>query len=162
MIKLFIDTEFTTLDPGNKLISIALVSENSDHFYAELTDTYKRKDCSDFVLNFVLPFLKGNKEYQMTEAECALKMTNWIENHDCEFILACDNISWDLPHLKKLIDLTTVWPDNLSKDEYFKFGVIKDAAERIVLENNFDIHNALDDANAMMLAYKEGCIREYR
>lgn len=38
-MKLFLDTEFTDLVPGNKLISIALVAEDGEYFYAELTDS---------------------------------------------------------------------------------------------------------------------------
>lgn len=113
-MKLFLDTEFTDLTPDNKLISIALVDENGEYFYAELTDTYERCECSDFVMNFVLPFLKGS-EYEMTEIECALKMATWIEEQGHEYTLACDNISWDVPHLRRLLNKTTIWPSNLKK-----------------------------------------------
>ena len=50
-MKLFLDTEFTDLVPHNKLISIAMVSDTGNYFYAELTDTYELKDCSEFVIN---------------------------------------------------------------------------------------------------------------
>ena len=159
-MKLFLDTEFTDLHHEAKLISIALVSEDGKSFYAELTDTYERCECSDFVMNFVLPFLKGS-EYEMTESECALKIATWIEEQGVEFIIACDNISWDLPHLRRLLDKTTVWPANLIKDDYYKFIIMDDVSERIVLENDFDIHNALDDAMVMMLAHKSGEAYEY-
>lgn len=157
---IFIDCEFTNLVPNNKLISIALVSETGEFFYSELTDTYERCECSDFVMNFVLPFLKGDP-YKMSEYYCALKIADWIENIGEPCMLACDNVSWDFPHLKRLIELTEVWPANLKRDEYFRFRIMDDVAERIVLENNFDIHNALDDAKAMMLAYKIGEAWEY-
>lgn len=91
MKKLFLDTEFTDLVPDNKLISIALVTEDGRSFYAELTDTYERSECSDFVMNFVLPFLKG-KEYEMSEYECALKIAQWIEDLGEPVILGLDNI----------------------------------------------------------------------
>jgi len=157
---LFLDTEFTDLHHEAKLISIALVSEDGKSFYAELADTYERCECSDFVMNFVLPFLKGG-EYKMTESECALKMATWIEEQGHEFIIACDNISWDLPHLRRLLNKTTVWPSNLDKNDYYKFIIMDDDLEQIVLENNFDVHNALDDAMVMMLANKAGKAYEY-
>jgi hypothetical protein len=160
MKKLFLDTEFTDLRPDNQLISIALVSENGKWFYAELTDSYERCECSDFVMNFVLPFLKGG-EYRMTENECALKMATWIEELGDEYMIACDNISWDLPHLHRLLNKTRLWPENLSKTERFKFMVMDDDAERIVMEYDFDIHNALDDAKAMQIAYIQGQAWEY-
>ena len=151
---LFLDTEFTDLVPENKLISIALVSEDGRYFYAELTDTYTLDDCSDFVKANVLPILKG--EPRMSEYECALKIATWIEDLGDEHILALDNISWDMPHLKRLIEMTSLWPSNLERQDYFKFVVMDDDAQAIVRENNFDIHNALDDAQAMNIAYHTG------
>ena len=159
-MKLFLDTEFTDLVPDNKLISIALVAEDGEFFYAELTDTYERCECSDFVMNFVLPYLKGG-EYQMTARECALKMTTWIEDRNEECILGCDNASWDLPHLRRLIDMTGLWPANLSRTEIFRFQVMDDVATDIAMKHNLDIHNALDDATGMMLANKIGEAWEY-
>ena len=159
-MKLFLDTEFTDLHHEAKLISIALVSEDGKSFYAELTDTYERCECSDFVMNFVLPFLKGS-EYEMTESECALKIATWIEEQGVEFIIACDNVSWDLPHLRRLLNKTTVWPSNLIRNDYYKFIIMDDDIEQIVLENDFDVHNALDDAMVMMLANKAGKAYEY-
>lgn len=59
-MNLFIDTEFTGLEEYQQgaLISIALVSQDlAWSFYAELTDTYWRQDCSLFVRDRVLPHL---------------------------------------------------------------------------------------------------------
>jgi hypothetical protein len=39
--------------------------------------------------------------------------------------------------------------------------VMDDDAERIVMEYDFDIHNALDDAKAMQIAYIQGQAWEY-
>ena len=142
-MKLFLDTEFSDLIPGNKLISIALVDENEQFFYAELTDTYELKDCSEFVKNFVLPLLKGG-DYRMTRYDCALKIGNWIEDRNEECILACDNPGWDIPHLRRLLE--DCWPENLHKNQYFPVYVNSKVAERLVLKYNYDIHNALDDA----------------
>jgi len=155
MIKLFLDTEFTDLIPENKLISIALVTEDGREFYAELTDTYELEDCSEFVKQFVLPILKGDP-YKMSEYACALKIAQWIEDLGEPCILGLDNVSWDFPHLKRLIQMTSLWPANLAKTDYYKFVVMNDDAEQIVMDNNFDIHNALDDAKAMAIAYRQG------
>jgi hypothetical protein len=154
-MKLFLDTEFTDLAPGNKLISIALVAENGEFFYAELNDTYERSECSDFVLNFVLPFLKGG-EYVMSENECALKLATWIEDRGEYCILGLDNISWDLPHLQRLLDKTELWPENLEFNDYFKFQIMDEVAFEIVHVNGFDVHNALDDAKVMQIANSMG------
>jgi len=158
-MRLFLDTEFTDLVQGAKLISIALVTENGNSFYAELNDTYQLEDCSNFVKSYVLPFLKGGK-YKMTEQECAERMVKWIEEQGSDCILACDNISWDKPHFVKLIDKIGVWPENLDK-WHFKFIIMDADVEQIVNEYDFDIHNALDDAMVMYHANKRGQLQEY-
>jgi hypothetical protein len=56
-LKIFLDCEFTQLNRDSKLISLALVSESGKEFYVELTDTYSVEDCSDFVIQNVLPQL---------------------------------------------------------------------------------------------------------
>ncbi len=56
-MKLYLDCEFTQLSPVAKLISLALVAENGKEFYLELLDTWGTQDCSDFVIEIVLPQL---------------------------------------------------------------------------------------------------------
>ncbi len=56
-MKLFLDCEFTQLNRDTKLISLALVSEAGHEYYVEITDTYQVADCSDFVIQNVLPQL---------------------------------------------------------------------------------------------------------
>jgi len=145
-MKLFIDTEFTDLTPNNKLISIALVDENEEFFYAELTDTYELADCSEFVKNTVLPLLRGG-EYQMSSYDCALGLGKWIEDRGPSCILACDNPGWDIPHLKRLLE--PLWPENLHKNQYFPVYVPYNIQEDISIENGYNIHNALHDALIM-------------
>ena len=148
-MKLFIDSEFTDLVPDNKLISIALVDENEEFFYAELIDTYELADCSEFVKNTVLPLLRGG-EYQMSAFDCALKLGSWIEDRGPDCILACDNPGWDIPHLKRLLE--SLWPENLHKNQYHPVYIPYHIQEDIVLEFDYDIHNSLDDAMVMKKA----------
>lgn len=54
---LFLDCEFSQLNRDTKLISLALVSEAGHEYYVELTDTYLVGDCSDSVIQNVLPQL---------------------------------------------------------------------------------------------------------
>lgn len=146
---LFLDTEFTDLVPNNKLISIALVDENENFFYAELTDTYELKDCSEFVKGMVLPFLRGSN-FQMSFHECSLKLVEWIKSHSAQCILGCDNPSWDMPHIYKLLE--DIWPENLHKNQYYPIYIPSHIEEDLILENNYTIHNALDDAMIMKKA----------
>ncbi len=151
-MKLFLDTEFTDLVPHNKLISIAMVAENGSYFYAELTDTYELKDCSKFVIDNVLPLLRGG-EYRMSSYECSLRLGSWIEDQGPACLIALDNPGWDAPHLHRLLD--PLWPENLHKNQYHPVYVPAFLQEDLVLEHNFHIHNALDDAMIMMLATKQ-------
>lgn len=57
--KLYLDCEFTQLSPAAKLISLALVAEDGREFYVELLDSWRTEDCSDFVIEIVLPQLWG-------------------------------------------------------------------------------------------------------
>jgi len=145
-MKLFLDTEFVDLIPGAKLISIALVDENEDFFYAELTDTYTLADCSDFVKLNVLPYLRGDP-YKMTWAECQIRIGVWIEERGVDCTIASDNPPWDIPYLNKLLT-THVWPQNLETSYYPIWVPEKDKLE-IIQAGNLDIHNALDDAIVM-------------
>lgn len=68
MALIFLDTEFTRLPssgcldsgPNPKLISIGLVSEDGQEFYAEVGG-WKVRDCNAFVRSNVLPLLSGPK-----------------------------------------------------------------------------------------------------
>lgn len=144
-MRLFLDTEFTTLAPGNKLISIALVDEDENYFYAELSDTYELSDCSDFVKSDVLPCLKNS--HKMTHAECSFAIANWIEDRNMPCMVASDAPSWDLPFLFKLLE--PLWPDNLAKGEIFLVSVPINVAHAWVSKLGLNIHNALDDALVM-------------
>lgn len=146
-MRLFLDTEFTDLVPGNKLISIALVDEDENFFYAELTDTYEVKDCSEFCKAYVLPFLKGG-DYRMTRIECAQKLGDWIEARNVTCYIANDAPSWDLPHLERLLE--DAWPENLDLEGgIYPIHVSSEEELAMVTKYDYDTHCALDDALIM-------------
>jgi hypothetical protein len=152
-MRVFIDTEFTSLSPGYKLISIALVDEDENFFYAELNDTYTLKDCSDFVKTDVLPYLKGGK-YVMSEYDCKLSICKWIEERNQPCVVCTDAPGWDLPLFLPLLQPCV--PENLNITAPVLVRVPDDVSESIVASFNYDIHNALDDAMVMkkgMLGY---------
>lgn len=67
------DCEFTQLNRDSKLISLALVSEAGHEYYVELTDTYVTQDCSEFVIQNVLPQLNLAAHGQtLAEAQSSL------------------------------------------------------------------------------------------
>ena len=57
MLKVFFDTEFTGLHQNTTLISIGLISENDDTFYAEFND-YDKSQCDKWIKENVLSNLK--------------------------------------------------------------------------------------------------------
>lgn len=147
-MRIFIDTEFTDLVPHNKLISIALVDEDENYFYAELTDTYELKDCSSFVKTDVLPLLRGGN-YRMSEYDCKLAIAKWIEDRNVPCVVCTDAPSWDIPHLNKLLE--PLYPDNLEKI-CIPIRVPTHIEYDLVHKHDYDIHNALDDALVMKKA----------
>ena len=70
-MNIFFDTEFTGLNQNTTLISIGLVDENGDTFYAELTD-YDETQCDDWIKtnvlgNLKLGFIKKNNHVIISE-----------------------------------------------------------------------------------------------
>lgn len=145
-MRLFLDTEFTTLAPGAKLISIALVDEDENFFYAELTDTYTLDDCSDFVKTDVLPLLRGGK-YRMTEYDCKLAICKWIEERNTKCVICSDAPSWDMPLFVPLLQPCV--PENFDIDNGILVRVSFDMEQDLINRFNYDPHNALDDALVM-------------
>lgn len=71
----FIDTEFTDfVDP--QLISIGLVAETGEEFYAELP--YNIQHCSDFVKEAVLPLLGYAPDSELTRDKLYDQITKWL------------------------------------------------------------------------------------
>ena len=71
----FIDTEFTDfVDP--QLISIGLVAETGEEFYAELP--YDIWRCSDFVKETVLPLLGYAPNAEVAKDDLFEKLSQWL------------------------------------------------------------------------------------
>lgn len=93
-MKIFLDCEFTQLNRDSKLISLALVSESGKEFYVELTDTYSVDDCSDFVIQNVLPQLDHTRYGQsLVEARAALR--RFLSEFDEKLEVCSDAPHWD-------------------------------------------------------------------
>jgi hypothetical protein len=72
----FLDTEFTNFVRPD-LISIALVSEDGQEFYAERTD-YCRADCGDFVRETVQPLLGCVPGAACSRSELTDRVCDWF------------------------------------------------------------------------------------
>lgn len=164
---IFFDTEFTTLPnsligyPG--LISVGCVTADGRcSYYAELTNTWQPGNCSEFVLNNVLPLLDGGK-YQMTDAQCAASLKEWIEGlTEEEVILRSDNPAIDWPWIESLFQFFGCWPNNLRRkcgtiifdDEVLQQRYIDALDEFWKVPVHAPLrHHALVDAESLMFAW---------
>ena len=93
-MKIFLDCEFTQLNRDSKLISLALVSESGREFYVELTDTYSIEDCSDFVIQNVLPQLDPLR-YGQSLVEARASLRRFLSCFDEELEVCSDAPHWD-------------------------------------------------------------------
>jgi len=86
-IKIFLDTEFTGLHQQSSLISLAMVAETGEEFYAEITD-YDHSQISDWVEDNVMKYLFLNetdisdaRSYKVKgpQQEVAAAIQKWLE-----------------------------------------------------------------------------------
>lgn len=112
-MKLFLDCEFTQLNQSTKLISLALVSEGGDEFYVELTDTYVTQDCSDFVIQNVLPQL-NLAEHGQTLVEAQSSLLAFLSDLEGPLEVCSDAPEWDWDLFCQLAYVDHRWPGNVA------------------------------------------------
>lgn len=147
----FIDTEFTDfLDP--QLISIGLVAQSGEEFYAELP--YEVRECSEFVKAAVLPLLGYAPHAEMTKDDLYLQITNWlrlIRPKDQEIFICYDyQTDWDLFY-DVLDGRVPPW---------CKRRLVADRINEILRydyhqKNGLPEHHSLNDARANCYAFRE-------
>jgi len=153
-MKLFLDTEFTGLRKDTTLISIGIVAENEEIFYAEFTD-YDETQVDEWVRDNVLSNLtnedytiRGNKKF-VTQ-----KLQEWLSNFktiefwsDClayDWVLFCDlfggalnipkNVYYIPFNISTMFELNGIDPD-VSREDFADIST-----------NARTKHNALFDA----------------
>ncbi|KPW47396.1 hypothetical protein ALO95_200231 [Pseudomonas syringae pv. antirrhini] len=111
-MRLFLDCEFTQLSATAKLISLALVAENGREFYVELLDTWRVEDCSDFVVEIVLPQLwGGGNEQPIIGARAAL--LDFLASFDEVLEIVTDAPQYDWELFCELAYKGGKWPRNV-------------------------------------------------
>lgn len=101
-MKIYYDTEFTSLD-GNVdwgMISAGFVTEDGRELYIEIND-FQRDDCSQFVLDTVLPLLgKGDVlPERMASTHFASRFCTWLAQFDEDIALVSDSpVDWNIVH----------------------------------------------------------------
>jgi len=149
---IYIDTEFTDLHEDNgpiRLISAAFVAENGEELYFELTDGYQEIDCSEFVLENVMPLL-DHSQYGLTTAQAALKLKAWCESLGGRVQFATDAPIYDYKLITEMLVSQSVNIENLDgKAQFFNAVLIEHKVEKYFQANvNANRHHALCDARA--------------
>lgn len=176
-MKVFFDTEFTGLHKNTTLISIGLIAENEETFYAEFTD-YDRSQCDDWIKENVLPNLYCVKEmnkpvpdnYHIGDKEHIRTLLSHWFIHFGEVELVSDVCHYDMTLLIDIFGGAFNIPDcvcpachDINQDiaKYYNISM-KDAFDKsrevILKENNIvisgDKHNALYDAKVIKSIYE--------
>lgn len=172
-MKVYLDTEFTQLRQPNKetkLISIGLVTADFDRsFYAELTDNYDISDCSDFVVEGVMPLLDApelpeqidykNVYAKMTKAQCREHLAYWIAAIQEHVEINSDAPSYDWPLLTDLFK-GQAWPINLFREcrncypSSINEFLYREVEEKLFNGTLFRRHHALHDAKVMAISHR--------
>ncbi|WP_455886905.1 hypothetical protein [Pseudomonas rustica] len=151
-MKIVVDCEFTQLNATSKLISMALVAEDTQELYFELTDNYELSDCSDFVLEHVVPQLDGGHA-ACTIHDAQEKLQAFLKRFEFVQIMS-DAPLWDWEFFCEIAYFNNKWPGN----------VLNRPINLIDLYNEKDIqvgnapelpHHALLDARLLMSYYKK-------
>lgn len=172
--KVFFDTEFTGLHQNTTLISIGLIAETGQTFYAELTD-YDETQVDDWIRENVINklYLEGSYPHDISELlikgnklVVADELKRWLHQFDkVEIWSDCLSYDWVLfcqlfGHAFKVpsnvyyipFDICTLFkakgidPD-ISREEY-----TSDMVNTIGVANK---HNALYDAQIIKMCYKK-------
>lgn len=153
---IFIDTEFTDFDYP-QLISIGLVSERGERFYAELSNGWSKEACSIFVRQSVLPQLLGG-DFLQERYYAGRRLCGWIEGHGGPVRLVCDAPGYDWFLLMDL--LAEFRPENLiwAPLGFYSPGFaelipkLQKAREEALKKSS--PHHALNDAEALRSAWR--------
>lgn len=104
MRKIFFDTEFTGLRKDTTLISIGIVSDTGDRFYAELTD-YDEGMCDEWIEKNVLDHLVLSGNAELEESLAADNKTTTVIGSKAAFDISREqlltNRGIDLPKGQK-------------------------------------------------------------
>ena len=164
--KLFFDTEFTGLVKDTTLISIGIITENDDVFYAEFTDY--NKDLVDewiqenVIDKLILPKKEGVYENGIVGDKnfISSELKKWLSDKG-EVVFWSDCLSYDWVLLNDLFGGALSKPDNVY---YIPMDICTLFAEKNIdpdisreefseYENKDEKHNALFDAKIIKMCF---------
>lgn len=154
---IFLDTEFTDFIRPD-LISLALVSEDGQEFYAERTD-YQQDACSSFVRETVLPLLGRVSGAACTRSELTQRLHAWFLQLPEPAILIYDfEGDWQLLVKAILGPAYQSPPDNFGEPLLLGNSSIThpifERAQNNSYTQDWPPHHALADARALMAGYR--------
>jgi len=157
--KLFMDTEFTGLHQQTSLISVALIDETGQRFYAELND-YKKCQCDDWIIKNVIGNLKH--KHIMSMPELRKNLLNWLSSYVRVEIWG-DCISYDWVLFNEIFGGAFNLPRNIYYIPFdlctlFKFRGINpdiDREEFLGINKSVSKHNALWDTHIIKKCYEK-------
>lgn len=154
----FLDCEFTDLDPSGSLVSAAFVTEGGESYYAELSD-YQVRNCNEFVKATVLPLLSQSP---ISTRQFVEQLTEWLNGLGPDVVLVADS-SWDERMLRAAFErigqpVPPTWQFKLAPacfDTGAQRQAFNDETEAFFLRNPGERpHHALSDARAVRSAYR--------
>jgi len=144
--RLFLDTEFTDFIDCD-LISIGIVSDDGQEFYAERND-FDRTACSNFVHEAVLTQLGADPACVGSADEIRSALVQWLGGFKQVEICVDFSTDWDL-----LIDLCQQLPDHVTGRNIGR-ELDPRRVEQYWRENGRRAHHALHDARANRFAFQ--------
>jgi len=156
-VKVFFDTEFTSLGSDPRLLSVGLVSEDGQELYLELTDDWMDAMCSPWVRQHVLPML--GKGEQLTRREAGKRIGDWLATFSVQPTLLGDT-DWDTNLITQLLEESGLTRTDF-RVELLAFQSREQAkAFEVAKQQYFQLqkatpHHALTDAHAFRSAWSE-------
>lgn len=155
---IFIDTEFTDLDPyKGEILSIGIVKHSGEELYIELEQP---SESTDWVIKHILPNLKETKTYSKSEAVEAITVflagtqpfaVGFVDNYDVIYLTKIFGVG-NLPFRWVTIDFASILfaiginPVKFKTDEKGAISFYKKLGIEL---KNYRQHHALDDAKLL-------------
>lgn len=157
---IFFDTEFTGLHQKTSLISIGLVAETGETFYAELGD-YDKSQLNNWLRENVIANL-GGADVCGTQSEIAAALREWLEQFD-QVELWSDVLAYDWVLFCNIFGTAFNIPENVYYIPFdlatlFKINGIDPDINReefAGLQAGAQKHNALWDAKVIKACYEK-------
>jgi len=181
MIKLFFDCEFTGLHKETTLISLGIISENDDNFYAEFND-YNKSQVDNWIQKNVIDKLWVNRKniieqkakmpdyyFYGSKKEIVIELKKWLNKFNNEEILFVSDVChYDFVLLIDLFGTAFDLPKNVcpacydinndlikyfNKDARKAFNVTREDLLDKKINSEALKHNALWDAEIIKELY---------